>query len=53
LSVVYLREERVIALDCVNAARDYVQGKALVVKGARVDPAVLADAGVPLKSVLF
>jgi 3-phenylpropionate/trans-cinnamate dioxygenase ferredoxin reductase subunit len=52
-SVVYLREERVIALDCVNAARDYVQGKALVVKGARVDPAVLADAGVPLKSVLF
>ncbi len=52
-SVVYLREERVIALDCVNAALDYVQGKALVVKGARVDPAVLADAGVPLKSVLF
>jgi 3-phenylpropionate/trans-cinnamate dioxygenase ferredoxin reductase subunit len=52
-SVVYLREGRVIALDCVNAARDYVQGKALVVKGARVDAAVLADAGVPLKSVLF
>ncbi|WP_428391260.1 oxidoreductase C-terminal domain-containing protein [Lichenicoccus sp.] len=26
-SVVYLREGRVIALDCVNAVRDYVAGK--------------------------
>jgi 3-phenylpropionate/trans-cinnamate dioxygenase ferredoxin reductase subunit len=52
-SLVYLREGRVIALDCVNAARDYVQGKALVVNGARIDPAVLADVGTPLKKSLM
>jgi 3-phenylpropionate/trans-cinnamate dioxygenase ferredoxin reductase subunit len=51
-SVVYLRGGRVIALDCVNAARDYVQGKALVSAGARVDPALLADASVALKSLV-
>jgi 3-phenylpropionate/trans-cinnamate dioxygenase ferredoxin reductase subunit len=51
-SVVYLREGRVIALDCVNAVRDYVQGRALVVAGARIDPELLADAGTPLKALL-
>jgi 3-phenylpropionate/trans-cinnamate dioxygenase ferredoxin reductase subunit len=49
-SVVYLREGRVIALDCVNASRDYVQGKALVANGLRVAPAVLADVGIALKA---
>src|SRR5205085_382390 len=29
-SIVYLRGGRVIALDCVNATKDYVQGRALV-----------------------
>ena len=29
-SLVYLREGKVIALDCVNATKDYVQGRALV-----------------------
>lgn len=48
-SVVYLRRGRVIALDCVNAARDFAQGRALVVDGAQIDPAVLANASVPLK----
>ena len=50
-SLVYLREGRVIALDCVNATRDYVQGRALVVAGAAPDPARLADAEVPLKEM--
>lgn len=49
-SLVYLRDGHVIALDCVNAVRDYVQGKLLVEQGIIVDPAVLADAAVPLKS---
>ena len=49
-SVIYLRAGRVIALDCVNAVRDYVQGKALVEKGVSVDPAALADTDVPLKT---
>ncbi|WP_271300019.1 NAD(P)/FAD-dependent oxidoreductase [Sphingomonas sp. CV7422] len=50
-SLVYLRDGRVIALDCVNAVKDYVQGRALVVGGARVAPDRLADAAVPLKEM--
>ncbi|MDV3458724.1 FAD-dependent oxidoreductase [Sphingomonas sp. HF-S4] len=50
-SLVYLRAGRVIALDCVNATRDYVQGRKLVIEGAAVDPARLADAAVPLKEL--
>jgi 3-phenylpropionate/trans-cinnamate dioxygenase ferredoxin reductase subunit len=49
-SLVYLKQGRVIALDCVNAVRDYVQGKALVEHGVVIDPAVLADTEVPLKT---
>jgi 3-phenylpropionate/trans-cinnamate dioxygenase ferredoxin reductase subunit len=48
-SVVYLKNGQVVALDCVNAVKDYVQGRALVVAGATIDPAVLADASIPLK----
>lgn len=51
-TVLYLREGRVIALDCVNMVKDYVQGKALVVNGAVIDPARLADAAVPLKELV-
>ena len=49
-SLIYLKAGRVIALDCVNAVRDYVQGKALVEKRVTVDRAALADADVPLKT---
>jgi len=51
-SVVYLREGRVIALDCVNTTRDYVQGRKLIEARAVVDPALLADTEVPLKDLL-
>ncbi|WP_213980884.1 FAD-dependent oxidoreductase [Sphingomonas sp. dw_22] len=50
-SIVYLKQGRVIALDCVNAVKDYVQGRKLVVEGRVVDAARLADAGVPLKEL--
>ncbi|WP_037500231.1 NAD(P)/FAD-dependent oxidoreductase [Sphingomonas jaspsi] len=51
-SVIYLRDGAVIALDCVNRVKDYVQGRALVEAGATIDPAALADADTPLKSLL-
>lgn len=51
-SVVYLKAGKVIALDCVNMTRDYVQGRALVMARAVIDPALLADADVPLKEML-
>ena len=50
-SLVYLRAGAVIALDCINAPRDYVQGKALVERGARISPALLADTATPLKQM--
>jgi 3-phenylpropionate/trans-cinnamate dioxygenase ferredoxin reductase subunit len=50
-SLVYLKQGRVIALDCVNATKDYVQGRALVTARAVVDPARLADAETPLKAL--
>jgi 3-phenylpropionate/trans-cinnamate dioxygenase ferredoxin reductase subunit len=51
-SLVYLKDDRVIALDCVNATKDYVQGRALVAAGAAIDPERLADATTPLKEML-
>jgi 3-phenylpropionate/trans-cinnamate dioxygenase ferredoxin reductase component len=48
-SVLYLRQGRVIALDCVNAPRDYVQGRALVLQGARPDLREIGDTLIPLK----
>ncbi|WP_435419019.1 FAD-dependent oxidoreductase [Parerythrobacter aurantius] len=51
-SVVYLRGGRVIALDCVNRTKDYVQGRKLVEARAQIDPQVLGDGDVQLKEML-
>ncbi len=51
-SVVYLKGGRVIALDCVNAVKDYVQGRKLIEADAAPDKAALADAAVPLKELV-
>ena len=51
-SIVYLKESRVIALDCVNATRDYVQGRGLVVAGSAPPLPALADAGISLKDLI-
>jgi len=51
-SVVYLRQGKVIALDCVNAVRDYSQGRILVGQGVRPDRAALADPSIALKTLL-
>jgi len=50
-SVVYLRKGAVIALDCVNAVKDYAQGRGLVLAGSVIDPARLADTSVSLKEL--
>ena len=50
-SVVYLKQGRMIAIDCVNMVKDYVQGRKLIEAGASPDPAQLADASVPLKEL--
>ena len=51
-SVVYLKQGRVIALDCVNATKDYVQGRMLVTAGLAATPEQLADTETPLKALL-
>ncbi|GAA0266644.1 FAD-dependent oxidoreductase [Alteraurantiacibacter aestuarii] len=51
-SVVYLKDRRVIAIDCVNRVKDYVQGRKLVEARAEVDAAALMDADIPLKDYL-
>jgi 3-phenylpropionate/trans-cinnamate dioxygenase ferredoxin reductase subunit len=51
-SLIYLNEGRVIALDCVNATRDYAQGRRLVEQGARVAPAALADTSRQLRELI-
>jgi 3-phenylpropionate/trans-cinnamate dioxygenase ferredoxin reductase subunit len=50
-SVIYLREGRVVALDCVNAVRDYVQGRKLILEGRTLDKVALADASIQLKEL--
>ena len=51
-SVVYLKAGKVLAIDCVNMVKDYVQGRKLVEAGATPDLARLADKDVPLKELM-
>ena len=51
-SVVYLKAGRMIAIDCVNMVKDYVQGRKLIEARATPDPAQLADSSVLLKDLL-
>jgi 3-phenylpropionate/trans-cinnamate dioxygenase ferredoxin reductase component len=51
-SLVYLKQGRVIALDCVSNVKDYVQGRALITAGTIVSREKLADPALPLKSLV-
>jgi 3-phenylpropionate/trans-cinnamate dioxygenase ferredoxin reductase subunit len=50
-SIIYLREGRVIALDCVNMVRDYAQGRALVIGQVAIDRESLSNPAISLKAV--
>lgn len=51
-TVVYLKEGRPIAFDCVGTMKDYVQGRKLLEKGVeKVDLTLLADPEVQLKEL--
>jgi 3-phenylpropionate/trans-cinnamate dioxygenase ferredoxin reductase component len=51
-SVIYLKQNRVIALDCMNTTKDYVQGRALVVGSHAIRADRLEDVTVPLKQLI-
>jgi 3-phenylpropionate/trans-cinnamate dioxygenase ferredoxin reductase subunit len=48
-SLLYLQNDRVIALDCVNMTRDYVQGQALI--GTCPNLSDLENTAIPLKDI--
>ncbi len=50
-TVAYLKAGRVIAFDCVNAVKDYVQGRKLVMEARAVDIETLGDSQIPLNAV--
>ena len=51
-SVVYTKAGRVIAIDCVNATKDYVQGRNLVTAGVVASAEDLANSDKPLKELM-
>jgi len=51
-SVVYLKNGKVVALDCVNSMKDYVQGRKLVETGLLAAREDLADTSRQLKELL-
>lgn len=53
-TLVYLKEGRPIAFDCVNATKDYVQARKLLESQPKeIDPDLLADTEVPLKDLIY
>ena len=50
-SCIYLREDRIIAVDAINAPRDFVHSKQLIACRARVDTSRLADAEIELRAL--
>ncbi len=51
-SVIYVRSGNVVALDCVNATGDYVQGRKLVEAKVAADQAAIERTEIPLKSLM-
>jgi 3-phenylpropionate/trans-cinnamate dioxygenase ferredoxin reductase subunit len=42
-SCAYLRDDELLAIDCVNSAKDYMAARKLIAERARLDPVRLAD----------
>lgn len=51
-SIIYLKQGRVVALDCVNATKDYVQGKHLVEQRCLIPRSDLANPSRSLKELI-
>ena len=50
-SCIYLRDNRIIAVDAINSPRDFVHSKQLIASQAAVDASRVADADVELKTL--
>ncbi len=49
----YLREHELLAIDCVNNAKDYMAARKVIETRGKVDPTLLADAGVALRDAVL
>ena len=47
----YLRDSRLIAVDAINSAREFMLSKKLIAIGARFDPEILADPEIAFKDM--
>ena len=51
MTVIYLDEGRIVAVDAINSPRDFLAARTLIRNGAKPSREKLADAAVPLKSL--
>lgn len=47
----HLRDGKIAAVECVNAAPEYLMGRKMIAEGKAVDPAKLADLAIPMKTI--
>lgn len=48
----YLREEKVLAIDCINRPQEFMLGKRLITRKVKVDQSKLADTNIPIKELV-
>lgn len=53
LTVIYLKDGRMVAIDAINSPRDFMAGRTLIRGGARLSREALADVATPLKSLII
>jgi 3-phenylpropionate/trans-cinnamate dioxygenase ferredoxin reductase subunit len=47
----YMEGDRLIAVDAINKAREFMLSKKLITQGARIDPEILADTSIEFKEL--
>ncbi|MNV76614.1 Toluene 1,2-dioxygenase system ferredoxin--NAD(+) reductase component [compost metagenome] len=52
LAIFHLQQQRVVAVEAVNAAQEFLVGKKLIAAGSRVDLQRLADPATSMKDVV-
>ena len=51
-AVFYLKSEKVIAVDAINSAPEFMVAKKMILSGKDVDTEQLADMSVPMKDIM-
>lgn len=51
-AVYYLKDDRVIAVDAINSAADFLSGKKIILNNLNIDTSLLEDKSIPVKDIL-